>query len=109
MITTTPPTEAQAQAALFEFLTRIEGRIPDLRWAFHPANGGWRHKATAVALKRQGVKRGVPDVLLPVSSGNFTGFACELKTEHGRVKPEQEDAARELLRYLGYQPQEFGL
>lgn len=122
-------TESQEQQALFEFLEYIAGRVPEVQWAFHPANGGVRHKTTAARLKREGVKRGVPDVLLPVAVGGYRGLACEMKRHDGRVTVEQEawlsylasqdwrcivawswqEAARGILTYLGYSPEKFGL
>lgn len=123
------PTEAASQEALISFCTMLEPRVPALRWLFHVPNGGWRHKAVAVQMQRHGVKPGVPDLLLPVASGRFHGFACELKSASGRLQPTQEawldmlesqswccvvcwrweDAARELLRYLQHNPEEYGL
>jgi len=122
-------TEGQEQAALFGFLTRIESRLPVVRWAFHVPNGGARHVATARRLKREGVKRGVPDIWLPVRREPFVGFVCELKVKGGRTSQEQhawlahletqgwcaaicwgwQAAARELLRYLGERPEDYGL
>lgn len=58
-------------------------RFPSLQWLFHPANGGARHPAVAAKMKAMGVRRGVPDLLLPVSRGTFSGLAIELKVWQG--------------------------
>ena len=55
-------------------------------------NGGFRAKATAGALKAEGVKAGVPDVLWPVSRGGFIGLAIEFK--HGDGNPTKEQRER---------------
>ena len=49
------------------------------------ANGGKRDRRTAASLKRQGVKRGVPDILIfsPPPSGIGHGLAIELKRPKG--------------------------
>jgi hypothetical protein len=60
--------EGIAQTNLFEFYARIQGQVPEVQWAFHVPNGGHRHIAVAMQLKSQGVKAGVPDILLPVPS-----------------------------------------
>ena len=66
--------------------------FPLLDWMFHPANGGGRSRAEAGALKACGVKSGVPDLLLPVSSGlRYAGLAIELKSPAGRLRKEQKD------------------
>lgn len=60
--------EGIAQTNLFEFYARISGQLPEVQWAFHVPNGGHRHISVAMQLKAQGVKAGVPDILLPVPS-----------------------------------------
>jgi len=60
--------EGVAQSNLFEFYARIQGQVPEVQWAFHVPNGGHRHIAVAMQLKAQGVKSGVPDILIPVPS-----------------------------------------
>ncbi len=42
-------------------------------------NGGKRDKATAAVLKRQGVKAGVPDIMLPAARAGYHGLYIELK------------------------------
>lgn len=37
-----------------------------------------------------GVKRGVPDLLMPVLSGSIPGLAFEFKSATGRVSPDEE-------------------
>ena len=51
---------------------------------FHVPNGGLRHKSTAGRLKSQGVRRGIPDLLLMVPRGHLHGLAIEMKSERGR-------------------------
>ena len=55
----------------------------------------------ATKMKKQGMRRGVPDISLPVKSGDFAGLFIELKKEGGRVKPEQKDWI-EFLTGQGY-------
>lgn len=129
MTTLTRASEAQEQATLFQFLETIQGRIPAVEHCFHVPNGGKRDKVVAAQMKRQGVKRGVPDILFPVGSREYVGLAIELKIEGGRVSPEQQDwiallrrqhwlvvvawgwqsAAREILIYLEQKPEDYGL
>lgn len=87
--------------------------VPALRWLAAIPNGGQRDKATAGRLKAEGVKAGVPDILLPVPvpiSGGarmLHGFWIELKREiyrnrkDGGRSEEQLDWA-DYLRDAGY-------
>jgi hypothetical protein len=127
--------ESSEQMALVEFAARFQERLPELAWLFHPANGEKRDKATAGRLKAMGVKRGVPDLWLPVArfdplEGKVkTGLVIELKFGRNKETAEQRAwlgflsrqgwevrtcydwmaAARVLVAYLGNDPREFGL
>ncbi len=54
------------------------------RW-FHPANGGSRNAIEGVKLKRMGVKRGVPDIILPMARKSYHGLVIELKRVDGSL------------------------
>ena len=54
--------ESGHQEALFQWAQLNVQQLPELEYLHHVPNGGKRDKATAVALKRQGVKAGVPDI-----------------------------------------------
>jgi hypothetical protein len=81
--------EHAEQAALFRWAEFARSRLPELALLHAIPNGGHRHKATAARLKAEGVKRGVPDVCLPVPRGGAHGLYIELKTERGKPTPEQ--------------------
>lgn len=69
--------EGQEQAAL---MREIELRYPEVFvLIYHVPNGGHRHKAVAAKLKGQGVKAGVPDLVLPMARGGFFGLYIEFK------------------------------
>ena len=71
--------ESGHQEALFSWAAYQTQRMPELEYLHHVPNGGKRDKATAIALKRQGVKAGVPDIHLPVAKGSYHGLYIELK------------------------------
>jgi hypothetical protein len=85
------PTEAQEQEAVMTWARCTVGRLPSLCWLFHVPNGGARDGATAAAMQRQGVQRGVPDLCLPVPVGDYHGLWIELKRrDHSNhASPEQ--------------------
>lgn len=69
--------EGLEQAAL---LREVAFRHPAVfKLIYHVPNGGHRHKAVAVKLKEQGVKAGVPDLVLPLARGGYFGLYIEFK------------------------------
>lgn len=81
-----------AEAAML--MRAVRGAVdvwPELRWFAAVPNGGMRHKREAAKLKAEGVNPGVPDYLMPVQRGGYVGLAIELKTDKGRVSPDQRD------------------
>lgn len=55
------------------------GAVAALARLYAIPNGGLRDKATAGKLKAEGVKRGVPDIFLPLIVGTWAGLYVELK------------------------------
>ena len=84
--------EAQHQAAVIKWSQKpsIRRRWPELALLHHIPNGGTRDVIEAKHLKEQGVKRGVPDLCLPVPRAGFHGLYIELKTEKGRANNDQK-------------------
>lgn len=95
-------TEADEQAALFEWAAWMAKRIPELSLMYHvPNQKGTRNVVEVVKLKQQGVKSGVPDIVLPVARGKYHGLYIELKTLRGRVSDTQKQWL-DALRNQGY-------
>lgn len=91
--------ESGHQEALFSWAAYQLGRMPELEYLHHVPNGGKRDKATATALKRQGVKAGVPDIVLPAVRAGYHGLYIELKTG----KNTTTDNQKRWLKYLRQQ------
>jgi len=69
--------EGMEQASLIK---EISLRYPAAaKLMFHVPNGGHRHKLVAMKLKEQGVKAGVPDLVLPMARGGYFGLYIEFK------------------------------
>lgn len=69
--------EGLEQAALMRELAL---RLPAVAaLIYHVPNGGHRHKLVAIKLKEQGVKAGVPDLVLPMARGGYFGLYLEFK------------------------------
>jgi hypothetical protein len=56
---------------------------------FHVPNGGSRHKLEAINLKKQGVKKGVADVIILVPIAPYHGLTIELKSDEGKLSDDQ--------------------
>jgi VRR-NUC domain len=85
--------EEDLQRLVFAWIFAHEGKYPFLRYFLHVPNGGARSKGEAGKLKAMGVRKGVSDVIYPFASpsGKYLGFACELKSQVGRLSAEQKD------------------
>lgn len=88
--------ESGHQEALFNWAAYNVQRMPELEYMHHVPNGGKRDAATAVALKRQGVKAGVPDIVLPAARAEYHGLYIELKAG----KNTTTDKQKQWLKYL---------
>lgn len=83
--------EAELQRAVAAILDRL-----GLLWC-HVPNGSIRDKKTAALLQREGVKAGVPDVLIfDHTTIAESGCAIELKHGRGRLSEEQGEWASRL-------------
>ena len=86
------PSENQHQMAVIKWSQQasIRQKWPELKLLFHIPN---ERKCTPLQgknLQRMGVKRGVPDLCLPVPRGRYHGLYIEMKTETGRASDDQE-------------------
>ena len=123
----TPPIEAQEQKALFTWAELSLGKYPDLKWMYHIPNEGKRSKSNGAELVRQGLKKGVPDICLPVPRGKYHGLYIEMKRVGETLRDDQkkwmqalakngyccytgdkgwEDAAKAIVLYLNLKGEE---
>lgn len=68
---------------------------------FAVPNGGMRSVKTAVRLKAEGVRAGIPDMMLAVPRAGHNGLFIELKQGKGRLSLAQK-ATLALLERQGY-------
>ena len=89
--------EGQEQAAL---MRELELRYPAVfELIYHVPNGGHRFKAVAGKLKAQGVKAGIPDLVLTMARGGFFGLYIEFKAtppNDAAISPSQHERIRKL-------------
>ena len=94
--------ESGHQEALFSWAAYRTEIMPELQYMYHVPNGGKRDAATAVALKRQGVKAGVPDIMLPAARAGYHGLYIELKRKRGGRTSDHQSEWLDALSAQGY-------
>lgn len=83
--------EETEQMALIDWCNINTCIYPELKLIYHIPNGGKRGKSEGARLKRVGVKKGVPDLCLPVPRKNYHGLYIEMKYGNGRTSKEQKE------------------
>lgn len=81
--------EALEQEALIQWANFARQEFKELEMLFHIPNGAKREIRVGAALKRQGVKAGVPDLFLPVARGIYHGLFIEMKVGKNKQTAEQ--------------------
>ncbi len=94
-------TEHDEQVCLMQWAALHEWMYPELELLFAIPNGGFRKMKTAITLKKEGVKSGVPDLFLPVSRGVWHGLFIEMKSSKGNMSGPQRYWQR-ILRQQSY-------
>jgi len=98
--------ESAMQQHLFAWIdqTARTAKFAWMKTIFHPANGGHRHIATAERLKREGVRPGCPDVIVPMPILNddgtikYNGMAIELKVSSNKLTQPQAAFCQMLIK-----------
>jgi len=95
-------TESSHQQAFFCWLHNNKHLQPGFEFAYAVPNGGARSGREAARLVAEGVRRGVPDVVIPIPCGQQHGLYIEFK------KPDLEKAMKgtvtnpDQIRYRDY-------
>lgn len=84
------PSESTEQQHLFQWARMMSGAHPELALMYKITNEGRRSHANGARMVAEGMKKGVPDICLPVARGGHHGLYIELKRErNSRVTREQ--------------------
>ena len=102
-IQNTIPLESDEQSWLFQWAQDMAVlKWTELALMYHIPNGGSRNKVEAARLKAQGVKKGVPDIFLPVARGGYHGLYIEMKRRKGSVVSQEQKEYIAALIAQGY-------
>ena len=81
------PSEHQIQAALFKWLAAVHPKVV----AYAIPNAARRSMAQAAYLKAEGLRAGMPDVVIATARGGYHGMYLELKTQKGKLFESQTE------------------
>ena len=86
--------ETENQIALFEWAKLNKGRFPEIEAMYHIPNEGKRSQRFGAELKSMGLRKGFPDVCLPVPRRESGALYIELKAPSGTISKEQMEWIR---------------
>ena len=93
--------EYACQVEIFQQAAQLQAKYPELALLNASLNGLKLPIGLAVKAKRSGMRKGMPDLHLPVPRGGYYGLFIELKA--GRNQATREQAAWiEALNSMGY-------
>ena len=83
--------ESDEQIALFDWTALMSKKIPELESMYHTPNQGKRVPRTGAHFVAMGLKKGVPDICLPVPRSGYHGLYIEMKSANGKLGKEQKE------------------
>ncbi len=93
------------QVALLEWVSAVScanSRLLEMAMIFCVPNGGHRFKGEAGKMKSEGVRSGVPDLLLLFPRAGYHGLALELKNGVEKRPSEAQEAWLDWLESRGF-------
>ncbi len=96
-------TEHSEQCAVIAWARHHEERYPALKLLFAVPNAGKRSPGAARYYLDEGLKSGIPDLILPIARDELTnGLAIEMKFGKNKTTPEQDWWLQALSDYGWY-------
>lgn len=96
------PTEYQEQCKIFEWCNLNISTYPQLEFIFSTLNGIRLPIGLAVKAKRNGLKKGVPDIIFPFNNKHYNGLYIELKRVKGGIVSNEQKRFLNYLNSQGY-------
>lgn len=96
------PTESVEQQCLIRWARMQRGKYPELDLLYHVPNEGKRPSSTGARMRAEGLKKGVPDIVLPVARGGYHGLYIEMKRLKGSKTTEEQKEWIKNLNNQGY-------
>ena len=84
-------TESDLQKSIIRWSKYSGGAHSELKLLYAIPNGANVSGPNRIRLVAEGLKKGMPDLCLPVPRGNYGSLFLEVKTKTGTVKKEQKE------------------
>lgn len=95
-------TEAQEQKIIFRWIRSNQIQFPVLQLAYSTLNGVRLAPKLRKEMKEQGMRPGVPDIVLPAANKHYHGLYIELKREKGGVISAEQKHFMAMLKAESY-------
>ena len=102
---TNTPSEHAEQCHVIQWAVLESRRNPKLNLLFAIPNGGRRSIGVAKKMKAEGVKAGIPDLFLPITSAFYNGLFIEMKKKTGGTLSKEQKQWISLLSRENYRVQ----
>lgn len=93
-------TEDTEQMQIINYCNSMSAYVPDYAMIYHIPNEGKRKNGAK--LKRIGLRKGIPDLCLPVSKMGFNGLYIELKKDASKKASKEQKEWLFKLEQQGY-------
>lgn len=99
--------EGQIQVAVFDWIKENEENFPVLKVIFHTPNSFFGTSFGVIMwLKKLGMRKGVYDIIVPISKNGYSSLWIEIKNGKGKLSPEQKMFS-ELINTYSDNPTKF--
>lgn len=89
--------EHNMQSAFFDYIDAHCQKYPHWRTIFAVPNGARTSMTVAVRLKREGLRPGTPDIVMPFARHPYHGLFIEMKTPNNSPTQTQQDMIAMLI------------
>ncbi len=93
--------EHEQQSLFFSILELNTRQYPELKFIFAVPNAARRSPQLAAMMLREGLKAGIPDIIVPIPKRGFHGAFIENKSANGKMS-ESQIRFRDFLISQGY-------
>lgn len=91
--------EHNLQCSIVQWASLHKGRYPELESLYAIKNEGLRSLRLGKDFIESGMKRGMPDLCLPVPRGGYGALFIELKSDSGKLSESQKEILRMLMSF----------